>query len=318
MNVTDAFDDYQNTVNAAPAAVKESRRRRDLFKSALTDCDDVNRVKPSGSLARGTHKSPIHDVDLIIEYGAADHPDWGKDGDSAADALDHTSALVNQTLGATSGTHAYEVRLASPRNHAVKCFLDDPDDEDAFTVDAMPALRQPDGTYLVPEKNNRTWILTNPQYLIDQVADRHAAWNKFAGLVRMLKAWAADQDTKIKSLVMEILALELLPERPNRPEALKEFFVRAAYKIENGERVIDPADLCGEIQPDLDYDALEKALRTAADKATAAIDAVNHNDHHRAIHLWGEIFGDTFPKAPISPAYAAPVAPRPVKDSPQG
>lgn len=193
MNVTEAFGEYQNTVNADPAAVKEARRRRDLFKDALTDCDDVKKVKPSSPLARGTHKDPIHDVDLIVEFDAADHPDWGDDGDSAADALEHTSTLVNQTLGATNGTHGHEVRLASPRNHAVKCFLDDPeDDEDAFTVDAMPALRQPDGTYLVPEKVNSTWILTNPQYLIDEVADRHATWNKFAGLVRMLKAWAAN------------------------------------------------------------------------------------------------------------------------------
>jgi hypothetical protein len=317
MKVTEALDEYQATVNAEPDSVREARRRRDLFRDALTDCDDVNGVKPSGSLARGTQKAPIHDVDLIIEYDASVHPGWGNNGDSAAEALDHTSALVNQTLGAANGTHAREVRLASPRNHAVKCFLDDPDDPDAFTVDAMPALRQSDGTYLVPEKSNTTWIHTNPQYLIDRAADRHTRWNKFAGLVRMLKAWAAVQDVKIKSLVMEILALELLPERPNRPEALKEFFVRAAYKIENGEHVVDPAGLCGEVQPDLDYDALERALRTAADKATAAIDAVNHNDHHKAIRLWGEIFGDGFPTAP-APAIVVPVVPRPVKDSPQG
>jgi len=117
---------------------------------------------------------------------------------------------------------------------------------------------------------------------------------------------------------MEVLALELLPERANRPEALKEFFVRAAYKIESGEKVVDPADVCGEIQADLDYNSLEKALRAAADKAVAAVDAVNHNDHNKAIRLWGEIFGEDFPKAPLPPAYAAPVVPRPVKDSPQG
>lgn len=317
MNVTEAFDSYQKTVNADSAAVDEARRRRDLFDDALTQCGDVRRVKPSGSLARGTHKDPIHDVDLIIEFDRTDHPDWGNDGDSAADALGHTSSLVNQMLGATNGTHSREVRLASPRNHAVKCFLDDPEAEDAFTVDAMPALRQADGTYLIPEKVNRTWILSDPQYLIDQVAARHAAWNRFAGLVRMLKAWSADQNTKIKSLVMEVLALELLPQSPNRPEALKEFFVRAAYKIENGERVVDPADVCGEIQPDLDYGALEKALRTAANKATAAIDAVNHNDQNRAVRLWSEVFGDGFP-VPPAPAIVAPAVPRPVKDSPQG
>ena len=63
---------------------------------------------------------------------------------------------------------AKEVRLARPGNHAVKCFLDDPNDPDAFTVDAMPALRQADGALLVPEKSPKDWIRTDPEDLIQR------------------------------------------------------------------------------------------------------------------------------------------------------
>jgi hypothetical protein len=46
-----AFDQHQTAVNADPAAVKETRRRRDLFKEALAPEDDVTETFPSGSLA---------------------------------------------------------------------------------------------------------------------------------------------------------------------------------------------------------------------------------------------------------------------------
>jgi hypothetical protein len=334
--VNDAFDEYQQYVNAEETAVKEARRRRDLFKDAFEGCDEVDEVIASGSLRRGTHKDPINDVDTIIVYDATEHPDWGAPGDSATAALDHTRGLVNEMLGATNGTKAQEVRLAKAKNHAVKCFLDDPDDPNAFTVDAMPALRR-HGMLLVPEARSQKWILTDPEHLIAEVARRHAEWNRFAGLVRMLKDWASNQDIKIKSLVMEVLALELLPAAGNRPTALKEFFVRAAYRVESMTPIEDPAGVCGPIQADLDMVAFGERLRTAATTATEALTAVSDNDVPKALAKWHDIFGGGFPppppppSRPVKPSPAPgilPVVPtvapseqptrRPIKDTPQG
>jgi len=215
MGVTDAFREFQNTVNVDMSDVRSARARRDLFKGAFIAELDVL-VVPSGSLARGTHTDPIHDVDVIVVYDADSHLDWGQSGLSAAQALDHVRARTNALLGATNGTHAKAVRLARWRNHAVKCFLDDPDDPDAFTVDVMPAFRC-DGQLLVPEALSDDWVRCDPEYLIVQIAARHALWNKFAGTIRMLKWWASQQDLNIKSLVMEVLALDFCqPTRPSR------------------------------------------------------------------------------------------------------
>ncbi len=148
--MTDAFKTFQDVVNADITHVREARARRDLFKGAFGTEEDVEEVIASGSLARGTHKDPIHDVDVIVVFDEDEHPEWGSPGSAAADALDHTRERVNTLLGATNGTYDQAVRLARWRNHAVKCFLDDPDDPDAFTVDAMPALRR-DGRLLIPE-----------------------------------------------------------------------------------------------------------------------------------------------------------------------
>jgi len=154
---------------------------------------------------------------VIIVFDAAEQPDWGQPGDSAEEALKYTGQRINALLGATNGTFAHEVRLARPGNHAVKCFLDDPDDPDAFTVDAMPALRLSDGVLLVPEKSSRDWIRTNPEHLIQRVADRQKEWDLFRPLVRVLKLWKDVHDTGLKSLTVEVLALN--PPRGNQSAA---------------------------------------------------------------------------------------------------
>lgn len=321
MDVNDAFGIFQVAINVPSKPLKVARQRRDVFKSGLGGESDVEEVLPSGSLARGTHKDPINDVDVIVIYDEGDHPDWGEPGDSAGEALSYAGTQINRLLGATHGSHAKEVRRASPRNHAVKCFLDDPDDDDGFTVDAMPALRR-DGVLLIPEARNNIWVETNPEYLIAEVAARHAEWKKYAGTVRMLKRWASDQDIKIKSLVMEVLALDYLPTDTNRAAALKEFFHRAWDHVYNGYDIEDPAGLCGVIQHDIDLVAFAERLATARDLSNNAIRAQARNGTALAIGYWRELFGDDFPQPPSeggNPVVIPPILPpHKVKDTPQG
>lgn len=154
MSVQSGFDDLQRAADAEIEAVREARRRRDVFRTALPSAEDVLEVVPTGSLARGTHKDPIHDVDVVVVYDAEEHPTWGQPGNSAQEALEHTRELVNEKLG-PDGTEGEEVRLTHLQKHAVKCFLDDPETEDAFTVDATPALRHPERGIWIPERNKQ-------------------------------------------------------------------------------------------------------------------------------------------------------------------
>jgi hypothetical protein len=319
MSVLSAFSTFQSVVSADVDAVREARRRRDLFRSAFATEADVLEVVPSGSLARGTQKDPIHDVDLILIYDGGSHEDWGTPGDSAERALDHVRGRINSLLGATHGSHDRVVRLARWRNHAVKCFLDDPNEEGGFTVDVMPALRVGDHL-LIPEAVSSKWVHCDPESLIASVAAKHREWNKFAGTVRMLKRWGSEQDTKIKSLVMEVLALEHLPTDVNQPAAVERFFTSAAYAIEGLAEVTDPADYCGPVQDDLDYEAFAQCLRDASDHADKASQAVLNNDSDAAQWHWAQVFGTEFPHDPdaLSASGGAAAVPRQVKDTPQG
>ena len=331
MDITSAFAELQKVADADPKQVREGRRRRDLFRGAFCPEADVADVVPSGSLARSTQREPINDVDVIIIYDQEHHPTWGQNGTSAADALDHTAGRVHALLG-SDGTVSQEIRLARPGNHAVKCFFDDPDDPDAFTVDAMPALRLADGTLLVPEKESQCWIQTNPEHLIELVRKRHEDWDLFRPMVRVLKLWKDVKSTTLKSLTVEVMALSHMPGGLSAPQALYRFFNALEHHI--GVAVMDPAGLCGPTQREIDWNKAGDAIRHAARAAWEAVNAQDVGETDRAACLWRSIFGDAFPEPPggcqqfdgdgadvLGAGLVIGVGsskPRPVKDAPQG
>lgn len=314
MGVSTSFDELQAVVDADVAVVKLARERRDAFIDALDSAPDVISVWGSGSLRRNTQLQPVHDVDLVVEFDPKFYPDWGKNGVSSSDAIERCRELVTDLLGVTAGTHERLVRQVNTanRNRAAKCFIDDPDDPDAFTVDVMPALRQPDGI-LIPFKSEARWTLADPEYLINRVAERQAAWNRFRPIVRVLKYWARQQPFKVKSLVIEVLALECLPYSGNRATALNGFFAAASR---HSLSVVDPAGLSGAIQPSLDSAALRRALEDAALSAASALRAAADGNQAEATRLWRNVLGPAFPVVAAAGGVAA--GPRQVKDSPQG
>jgi hypothetical protein len=332
LDIEQAFNQLQSNANADKEMVAEARDRRNVFISAFETLDDVSQGRPSGSLARGSQIDPIRDVDTYIEFEEDDHPGWGQPGDSAAEALDYTREQVNALLGATDGSFDQKVRLARWDNHAVKCFLDDPDDPDAFTVDVMPVLPQANGELLIPVAQENRWMLANPQYLIDGVAKQHGAWNRFVPVIRLLKRWTREQASGIKPLVLEVMALEHLRVADTRGEALARFFAAGASAIQYP--VVDPAGLCGEIQPDLDRDKARQHLEQAAEIAHRARDAQGRGETDEAGCLWRQLFGDAFPEPDggcskfnlgsaigvgIGSGVGAPSPrPRPIRDTPQG
>lgn len=327
MDIEDSFDEMQDTVDVPPDDLKEARRRRDAFLTAFNSEPDVVETIPSGSLARRSHKDPIKDVDVIVVYDSSDHPDWGNPGESAEEALEYTRGRVNILLHHETGTSSKEVRLTALRNHSVKCFIDPPEDPSPFTVDVTPALRQDDGVLLIPERESKDWIRTNPEDLIRRVAGREASWNQFVKLVRCLKRWATD-NSEMKGLLIEVMALDHLPEGATRDRALARYFTAAADAVLRP--VEDPAGECGEIQPDLDRAAASQQLDEAATNAWRGVEARDDGDDQTAACHWRTVFGDIFPEPPsgcgngnaaaatVAAGISFPPKRRPMRDNPQG
>lgn len=326
VSVDSGFNELQRHVDVPKDVMDCARKRRGVFCAVLPHAEDVTKVRPSGSLKRGTRKDPLHDVDLIVIFSAGMHPQWGQPGPSAEDALRRTQHLAGELLGPSAG-QTEVVRHTRIQNHAVKCFLDDPNDPDAFTVDLTPALVRAEGGFWIPQRDDARWVPTNPQVLEDAVAERHSEWRQFAKLVRALKRWNADNGEVMKSLVVEVLALHHLPVA-ERPVALARFFTAASNAI--WSPIVDPAGLCGEIQPDLDRAAAHAALMTAAEPAWQAVNDAARGEEQAAMCGWRQVFGDIYPEpeggcsrgergtAIAAPAFIPAAAPRKVAYVEQG
>lgn len=294
MTVDDAFNEFQKVVNADPTLVQEAKDRRNKFADALTEQDDVQGALFIGSIARASQIEPIKDVDLVIFYSRDAHPGWGSPGTSADEAQERAQEQVNALLGAEGTVEPGFVRLTRKGNHALRCFLDDPDDPDAFTVDVVPALENEDRTIDLTERDNSQWIRSHPRRLNEEVAARHSDWPYFVPLVRLLKRWSRDHGDTMLPLLLEVLAIDLLIGA-SRSTALAAFFTSAATRID--EPVYDPAGI-SLVQPDLNVPAARDRLEKAADLAWRATSAESSGDTERAICLWREVFGNDFPEPP--------------------
>jgi hypothetical protein len=292
MDINIAFDDLQREVNVDPGADVKARERRDIFRIAFTPEADVARVFPSGSLARGSQIDPIHDVDIVFVFDAAEHPTWGSPGDSAEEALGDVRERVHELLGQSKGSCAKEVRRVDIKNHSLKCFLDDPGEESAFTVDVVPGLAC-NGHLVIPQARNRRWVESDPEDLIARVLGRHSEWGRFVPLVRALKRWNKDAGAGMMSLAVEVLGLRHLQE-DTRAKALHRFFTAAHAHIY--EPIVDPAGLCGLIDPNMDVDLARGKLDKAASDAWYAVEAQDAGDTDEAACHWRGVFGDIFPQ----------------------
>ena len=153
----------------------------------------------------------------------------------------------------------------------------------------------------------------------------------FRPLVRVLKLWKDVQDTSLKSLTVEVLALTQLSVESNRPLALQRFFTAAEQAIELP--IEDPAGLCGPTQSELDRDRARAAITAAAKASWEAVVAQEQGETDHAACLWWSIFGEAFPQPPggcppkkaktsglvgAAAAGVGSVRPRPIRDAPQG
>lgn len=346
-----AFEKFEPTVNANPDRLAEARLRRNAFVTALGDEADVVRSMAIGSLARKTQKSPLNDVDVVAVFDEAEHTGWGTTGrdSTAVDALTHTAERIKDLLGPNGsavgllnpgGTNELNVRLAVKKRHSIKCFLDLAGEEDAFTVDVVPAIAHPARGLWIPERDvddddSSTWIRTDPEYLIACTEALQASWNKWIPCVRLLKFWNSVTNVGMSSLFTEVLAYTTLPTNETRPRALARFFQAAESQV--SASLSDPAGLSGAIQPDLDVGHARSCLTKAAELAWQAVASEAKGDEDDAVCAWRALFGNEFPEPPSgcngSVAAAATAAaatgiaaarptrrstPRRIKDSPQG
>lgn len=327
MESDDGFRSFSHAIESDPLGVLLAKWRRDAFTRKLKQLDDVVEVIPSGSLARGTQIGPIHDVDLIVVFDQAKHPDFGHGGpESVQKVLTYLQGKLVEQLhpltadlraeGATEGlvedavVEDTLVKDTEQRMHVVTCrggWIGEFTNIIPSTppVDVMPAVRE--GSHLLVPERGKGWIDVDPEKLMRQVAQRQREWKYFTEVVGMMKAWAENEGLDIKNLAIEVMVLKYCPrpgffETLSCGEAVAQLF-EAADKA-HITSLEDPAGRCGKIDPKLKYSELQAKLTRAAELARQAMDIehVLENEPSMAEFIdpdipWRELFGRKYPRA---------------------
>jgi hypothetical protein len=333
MESDDGFDAFGKEIKSDPLGVLLAKWQRDAFIRKLERLPDVIEVIPTGSLARGTHIGPLHDVDLVVVFDKSAHPGFGSEPESAGTALTYLENKLIELLHPLSGADAL-LKGTEQRTHVVKC-----DDRivkcsggsagpyaeifpTAPPVDVMPAVREKPylrekSPLLVPEldrvpelgtgRRKSKWVDVDPETFMRLIEQRQREWKYFTEVIRMVKAWAEHEHLEIKSVAIEAMVLLYCPrprmfETLSRGEAIARFFDAAGKKLTSLE---DPARPGRKIDPKMDCGKVRRRLERAAELAREAMDAEYSWKNRRqlmrdATHpdvFWQRLFGKEYPQA---------------------
>jgi hypothetical protein len=253
---------------AVPTRVSDAYAQglQGFLTDALPACNGEVEAISYGSLARGTHVDPIRDVDVLLIVEPRAELGWIHESADPRQVLDRLRQEVAVATGSTIWRGSTILG-----NHSVKHFPEVQGRTQAAPfADVVPALRTSAESLLIPDVPSASWIETNPKVLADRVRERQAEWGDFISVVRLLKAWNLANGAPVKSLAVEVLAIELLAPGP-LSQAVPGFFSAACAR--SSKPVIDPAGLCGEIDPLGDFSRLEERLRAAAEDTGRALRA---------------------------------------------
>jgi hypothetical protein len=315
MESDDGFRSFSRAIESDPIGVLLAKWRQDVFIRKLKKLPDVVDVIPSGSLTRGTQIGTIHDVDLIVVFDPAQHPDYGIKGESGQAAESAQAAITHLENGLLEQLHPWRgaagglLKETEQRRHVVKYGGDwaGPFREiipSAPPVDVMPAVRA--GSHLLVPERGTGWIDVDPEQLIRRVEQRQREWKYFKEVVGMVKAWARLNHLQMKNLAIEVMVLQYCPrpgffETLSVGDAVARFFEAAAKA--RITTLKDPAGRCGEIDPRMNFGKLRSALDDAAVLSRLAMDAerawkrpyavgeVTHPDE-----FWRVLFGKKYPR----------------------
>jgi len=324
------FESFGEEIKSDPLGVLLAKSRRDAFITKLERLPDVIEVIPSGSLARGTHIGPVHDVDLIVVFDKSAHPDYGTRPESARAAMTYLEDRLLALMHPLSGTEAL-LKETQQRTHVVNCYGGSAGPYAEFfpsapPVDVMPAVREKPhllerSHLLVPElaaDGGGKWAPVDPETFMRQVEQRQREWKYFTEVIKMVRAWAKLNDLDMKTVAIEAMVLMYCPrprmfETLSRGEAIARFF-EAANKAKI-TKLEDPAGRCGEIDKKMDYGKLRRELKNAAGLSRQAMDAehawknrfmLKQDATHPAV-FWRQLFGEEYPEA-REPFWRAPTS----------
>lgn len=198
MTLEDAYKTFSANLDFNEGQKQQIHDRRARLIGLLQQIWAPAKVLPIGSWARGTAIPPLEDIDIMIAL-------TGVTPDQRA-----PSVLLDDFESRLRPHYAAVPTRKQTRSIGLR-FED-------FAFDIVPALHKPAGGYHIPDLvDPRRWIFTNPDKHIELAAEKNRLSGGVAtAIVRMLKAWNANNRVGLKSFHLEVMVLRAMKPAPLR------------------------------------------------------------------------------------------------------
>lgn len=273
-----------------PDVLGEAKRRRDLILRVAREHEAANRSYRSGSIAHGTHNSPLGDADggVVIDRRPHEFRAYGPDapgGGLGPEAFYRSFAAFIEPRVRAAGYPNLSLDLTG--NRAIKFEFNEPVEfEDGEPVDPyvdlIVALRRDQEHHglWIPNRRRRWWDPADPErhtWLMTERDPRELAVHR-THVVRLAKRAVKRDGARsaigpvMCSWNLSALSLDLVDERLPLATALAAFFTGAAMAI-RASLTDDPAGVAGPIKlPDgITQDVAAQRLEEFAEVAWSAV-----------------------------------------------
>lgn len=299
--VKSLFREYLSAIEPDNKATKLAAKSHIKPREYLEADDDFSEhVSDSflyGSYRRNTAIHDIKDVDIIILT------DFDPNKDEPSTVLSQLKAALKRHYGSSNvlETNRRSVQVLNPL----------PEEDSDLTLDIIPAVDtgRSDGYLHVPDRELKSWVLTNPQGHIDAVSQRNTECDKkLVPMVKILKAWWANQTDTInepskrprpKGFWIETLVLTHFDPKEDswaaRFVALLEKLVAEYPKGSGAPSLEDPGMPGTTFQTSMSQEEYEDFISKIRASLELAHVAIADEDRSSSSKTWAEIFGDAFP-----------------------
>ena len=169
----------------------------------------------------------------------------------------------------------------------------------SFAVEVAPAFALSSGGYYIPDTHNGgSWKLSNPESEMKRLTDSNVrSLGKTVHLIKIMKVWKRACNVPIKSLALELMAVDFLAGWPyfDKSSTYYDWMIRdfADYMLQKvGGWNIVP----GTTELYSYGDGWKSRVESALGKAKKACDYENDDQKDaEATAEWKKIFGDLFP-----------------------
>jgi hypothetical protein len=293
LTIDEAFRKFKSRLELNEKEQKNASTRHNEIRDHLRNRFAVDDDFLTGSYKRYTKTKPLKDVDIFCVLG-------GKEKHYRDEHPLKVLQAFEKALAEKYGAAAVSIQRRSVCvDFGVVVDAEDNTDYRVVSMDAVPAFACGQN-YEIPDKDEGTWIKTNPKIHAEKAIEAHDAYNgEWKGLVRMIKYWNNHHGKPIKpSFLIEVMALECLHPPFNGRFDYEFQGVFATFADRIFDTWGDPAALGPPVSDMMTEEKKKTAcasLKQAARQATIAIDLVRQSKNGDALQAWRKLFGPKFP-----------------------